>query len=86
MMTNSREKMLRQLQAYDFALYDTVLYLNAYPDSREALNAYNKYSRLAKRARDEYESKYGPLTLPKEASNWNWTNGPWPWQEMRGDK
>ncbi len=83
---NSREKMLRQVQAYDFALYDTILYLDAYPDSREALNAYNKYSKLAKRARDEYEARFGPITPPQEVNSWNWTQGPWPWQEMRGDK
>ena len=83
---NSKEKMLRQLQAYDFALYDTILYLDAYPDSKEALSTYNKYSRLAKRTRDEYEARFGPLTAPQEANSWNWTKGPWPWQEMRGDK
>lgn len=86
MINNTRERMLRQIQAYDFALYDTALYLDAYPTSKEALIAYNKYSRLAKRARDEYEAKYGPLTMPQDTASWNWTNGPWPWQEMRGDK
>ena len=84
--SNTRERLMRQLQAYDFALYDTILYLDAYPDSKEALSAYNKYSRLAKRAREEYESRFGPLTPPLQADAWNISNGPWPWQETRGDK
>ena len=83
---SSRERLMRQMQAYDFALYDTILYLDAYPNSKEALSAYNKYARLAKRAREEYESKYGPVTAPMQAHSWEWTKGPWPWQEIRGDK
>ena len=83
---DSKERLLRQLQAYDFALYDTILYLDAYPNCKEAIMAYNKYSRLAKRTRDEYESKYGPLTFPQECTDWKWVNAPWPWQNMRGDR
>ena len=79
-MNNSRERLMKQMQAYDFALYDTLLYLDAYPDSREALNAYNKYSKLSQRARAEYERSYGPVTPPYEASRWSWTETPWPWQ------
>ena len=72
-MNNQRERLLKQIQAYDFALYDTILYLDAYPNSREALNSYNKYARLSARARQEYEQKFGPLTPPNEANEWKWT-------------
>ncbi len=78
--SSSQEKLMRQMQSYDFAVYDTLLYLDAYPDSREALNAYNKYKRLSQKARAEYEQKYGPVTHPQETSKWSWTDTPWPWQ------
>ena len=79
-MINMKERLMRQIQAYDFALYDTILYLDAYPDSKEAKCYYNKYSKLSQRARQEYEQKYGPISQPLEVDNWQWTNGPWPWQ------
>ena len=79
-MMNSRERLLKQIQAYDFTLYDTLLYLDAYPDSKEAQCHYNKYSKLSQRAKQEYEQKYGSLTMPKETDAWQWNKGPWPWQ------
>ena len=76
----SREKLMKAYQAYSFAAYDTLLYLDAYPNSKEALESYNKYQRLAMKAKAEYESKFGHVTAPNDANSWDWTNGPWPWQ------
>ena len=77
---NSRERLMKAYQAYSFAAYDTLLYLDAYPDCREALDAYNKYQKMAERAKVEYEAKFGPITAPVDADSWQWTNSPWPWQ------
>ncbi|MBQ7761122.1 MAG: spore coat protein CotJB [Clostridia bacterium] len=77
---NTRARLLKEISTYAFSAYEALLYLDAYPNSREALNFYNKYRRLEAKARADYESKYGPLTMPFEANEWNWTNGPWPWQ------
>ena len=77
---STRERLLNTISAYSFMVYESLLYLDAYPDSREALEVYNKYSKMEARARAEYEAKYGPLTPPAEASSWQWTKGPWPWQ------
>ena len=85
MVNNTRERLLRAYQAYSFAIYDILLYLDAYPDNREALESYNKYQRLASKAKAEYESRFGPITQPFEAKSWDWVNGPWPWQ-MEGGK
>ena len=74
-----RELKMR-LKKIDFSIIDTVLYLDAYPSSREALECYNKYKRLENQARKEYETRYGWITAPSEAASWEWTNGPWPWQ------
>jgi spore coat protein JB len=71
---------MKQLQSYAFAAYDAHLYLDAYPNSKEAMNFYNKYSKLASRTKAEYEQKYGPISAPTEATEWQWTKGPWPWQ------
>lgn len=77
---STKERLLRTIDAYSFMAYEALLYLDAYPSSREALECYNKYKRLENRARKEYESRFGWLTAPEEATSWEWTNGPWPWQ------
>ncbi len=76
----NKERLLRQLQTYSFMVYDTLLYLDAYPDSKDALANYNKYKSLEAKTKAEYESKFGPITAPMTAGSWEWTNGPWPWQ------
>lgn len=76
----NREKLMRQIQTYSFAVYDALLYLDAYPDSKSAMEFYNKYKRLEERAVAEYEARYGKIRLGGEEKSWQWTNGPWPWQ------
>ncbi len=76
----SREKLLRQIQIYAFAAYDAQLYLDSHPDSREALEFYNKYKQAESRAIMEYESRFGKIKLSGKEDSWQWTDGPWPWQ------
>lgn len=76
----SRERLMRQIQVYSFAVYDALLYLDAYPNSKSALAFYNKYKMAEERAIAEYESRYGKIRLNGQESSWEWTNGPWPWQ------
>ena len=77
---NTKERLMKEYQAYSFATYDALLYLDAYPSCPKALEAYNKYQKMAEKAKAEYESKFGPITMPTNASCWDWTNDPWPWQ------
>lgn len=72
--------LLRRLQAVDFALQDTVLYLDAYPDDKEALDYY--HSLLGTRAGILASL---PKNLPLSAydntgNSWDWAKGPWPWE------
>lgn len=76
---NTRERLMKAYQAYSFAAYDALLYLDAYPNSREALDCYNKYQKLARQTKAEYEGKYGLITAPNDANSWQWTDSPWPW-------
>ncbi len=83
---SSKDRLLRTLDAYAFMAHEALLYLDAYPNCREALECYNKYKRLETRTRAEYEAKYGPITVPNEATSWQWTKGPWPWQNDKEGK
>ena len=77
-----RKNLLNILRAIDFAIYDTVLYLDAYPDSREALCYYNNLIEDRAIVRTEYQKKFGPLTAFENqcATEWQWVNDPWPWE------
>ncbi len=72
----------RRLQALDFCIVDTVLYLDAYPHSEEALAYYHKL--LAERAeltRRLAEDCRRPMNHMENRSKdtWHWVDGPWPW-------
>ena len=76
----NRDKLMKQLQAYSFAVYDALLYLDSHPDSRSALDYYNKYKKLEAKTMQEYEMRFGPVVAPMDANQWHWNKGPWPWQ------
>lgn len=76
------QRLARRLQAIDFSLADTVLYLDAYPSSKEALAYY--YKLLAERTEllaRMPESCRRPVTCMDNTSRdaWTWIDGPWPW-------
>lgn len=71
-----------RLREVDFAIYETVLYLDAYPESREALAYYHSLMQTRKALLEEYQSKIGPVTAfgNQSTSSWDWVQTPWPWE------
>ncbi len=82
-MLNDKQKLMRRIQAEDFVLYETVLYLDGHPENRKALAYYQKHNAIAKSLRAEYEQKYGPLTIcgNESETEWQWIKNPWPWEK-----
>ena len=56
MMNANKETMLRRLQAADFVLHETVLYLDGHPTNQKALEFFRK----AKTAYDELLAEFQP--------------------------
>lgn len=79
---NDKDKLLRRIQAEDFVTLEAVLYLDGHPTNKKALAYYDKHRAIAKGLRDEYEGKYGPLTIygNNDCGNWHWIDRPWPWE------
>ena len=73
---------LEVLRALDFSIQETVLYLDAYPDCREALQYYHKLIAERKDLMKSYEMQCGPLSIYGNTSDdsWDWVKGPWPWE------
>ena len=82
MRPNNCEQTLQKLRQIDFALYDVILYLDAYPNCRKALSYYHSLIEMQRKLKAEYESHYGPLTAfgNESKSTWEWTATPWPWE------
>ena len=81
--TNNKEEMLYNLLMYKFALTELNLHLDIYPNDTMMLNLFKKYLQEEKELTNEYEKKYGPLTIDSEyigANNWRWIESPWPWE------
>ena len=82
-MQHDRSKLLRRLAAEDFAVYEAVLYLDGHPNCRHALAYYQRHRAIAASLRAEYEKNFGPLTNATAPScgEWQWVEGPWPWEK-----
>jgi len=81
---NEQADLLTFIDALGFATIDLNLYLDNFPDDKKALELFNQYRDLKEQYMDEYERKYGPLTLSSDSLNtfpWAWKNGPWPWEK-----
>jgi hypothetical protein len=50
---------MQTLRALDFAIQETVLYLDAYPECRQALDYYHRLMEERKAAMAEYENACG---------------------------
>ena len=82
MMTAEQKSLMRRMQEVSFALDDTALFLNTHPTNQDAIKYYQRYQKLNQQLRDEYTSKYGPLSTddPLNANEWTWATSPWPWE------
>ncbi len=77
---NDQASLTRRLQAIDFAIQDTVLYLDAYPDDADALDYYRSLIE-ARAGLLAARSKEMPLTVyDNTGTDWDWVKAPWPWQ------
>ncbi len=82
MENNLGKQLLNKMRMIDFSIYETVLYLDAYPHNAEALAYYHKLIEERKMLVDEYEKKIGPMTFcgNRSKDSWDWIKDPWPWE------
>lgn len=78
----SCKRLLEQIRAVDFALWETVLYLDVYPHSCDALETYHKLKAQSEALRREYENLCGPMSAGgnQSTASWDWMSKPFPWE------
>lgn len=75
--------LMKKLQMIDFAIVDTVLYLDSYPECSKALAYYNKLMCEREGIRKTLATKcMRPMSSFENAgeSSWDWISSPWPWE------
>lgn len=80
-MNGTQSQLMNRLRKVDFALADTILYLDAYPQCKAAMEYYKKL--LGERAvlLEKLSQNGMPLTaMSNYSDSWNWTDSPWPWE------
>lgn len=83
MPSSEREDLLNHVRDYGFAATDLGLYLDVHPDDTEKIKIFNECLQEGQRYKNEFEQKYGPLSLDSETLNnypWAWITPPWPWE------
>ena len=73
-----QEKLLLKLMEANLASHDINLYLDLYPSDGNMLETFNHYRHLGNYLLNEYEEKYGPITINSEALN----TSPFLWQTL----
>lgn len=76
------KKLMEQIRAVDFALYEVILYLDVYPNSCDALETYHKLKTQKEALHKEYEAACGPITAfgNQSGTSWDWISSPFPWE------
>jgi spore coat protein JB len=74
--------LLQEIRELQFAVIETILYLNTHPRDRNVLELHNDLARSLMNKMHRYQEEYGPLvpTYPEADYPWQWINEPWPWQ------
>lgn len=60
---NQEEKLLLEITYYSNICHDIGLYLCIYPNAKNYIELYEKYTSMQKQLEAEYVNKYGPLAI-----------------------
>ena len=76
-----QEKMLYEIQTMCFAAHELNLYLDLHPEDSSMIMLFKDYSETARKLKNEYESKYGPITVSNinNENLFTWQTDKWPW-------
>ncbi len=77
-----RQKLMRDVQMYDFSLLEAAEYLDGHPNDPNALAYFKTQQQRYQMAVDAYTARFGPLQFKTGDYNntWTWMSDPWPWE------
>ncbi|MEG1743447.1 MAG: spore coat protein CotJB [Clostridia bacterium] len=70
------------MQEIEMVVHETVLYLDAHPNSKKALDFYKKSKEIRDNLYEDYVKNFAPLYAEDVRQDyWSWIDSPWPWQK-----
>lgn len=81
---SEKAKMLRQLSAHQFAVWELHLYLDTHCNDKNAQSLLESHRAEYEKLKTEYEKLYGELDQGTGNCS-QWLSAPWPW-ENEGDE
>lgn len=78
----TRAEAMRNVQMYGFAMFDTMLFLDTHPGSREAMEFLDYTRGIYREAVETFQTQFGPLNAGNAdvSGSWEWVSEPWPWE------
>lgn len=78
----NQAQLLQWLNEVSFVVTDVALYLDTHPEDEEAMNYFNHFVEMRRKALQAYENQYGPLTIDTAtpSGTWCWATQKWPWE------
>ncbi len=78
----TKNEKLFEIQKYNFAAYDMLLFLDTHPNDKKAFRMFKDLVEKLKMKKREYEAEYGPLEAYNAADfdTFKWLEEPWPWE------
>ncbi len=75
-------QLLNDISVISFTLIELNLYLDTHPHDKQAMEYFNHYARIENQLKEDFSSKYYPLTilLSSDTKDWSWTLAPMPWE------
>ncbi len=81
---NEQEEALLNIGEISFAAHDLRLYLDNFPNDKEALGLFNKYNKMEAELIKNYERRYGPISIMSNDMKlvpFKWEQDMWPWDK-----
>lgn len=82
--SNEQERLFLELSRNHFAAHELNLYLDLNPNDTSMIKLFNDYKNRCMELTQEYESKFGPLSLKSDSLNQSpfmWEKTQWPWED-----
>ena len=79
-----QDKLFLELARNSFAAHELNLYLDLNPNNTSMIKLFNDYREKTDQLTQEYERKYGPLSINSNTLNQTpfiWDKNPWPWED-----
>lgn len=80
---NEKENLLLEISRYCFAMHELNLYLDLNPSDQSIITLFNDYKNKTMKLINDYEMKYGPMTVFGNTSdnNFEWEKNTFPWED-----